>query len=130
MVFVGLLFLVLFSYAYHLALAIAILTLILLGILYSQHQSKAARVLYLFELTSQGRCTFDGETYYQLQLTSRLSFVGCWLNLIPAIECNMSDDKKNKQIFIYRDSLSEQDFSRISRILKSLASNSEEVNQV
>jgi hypothetical protein len=129
-VFASLLFLVLFSYAYHVALAIAIFTSIILGILYSQQQDKSARVLYQFELTSQGMCTFDGESYYQLQLNSRLSFLGCWLNFISTIEGSMPSDKRVKKIFIYRDSLSEQDFSRISRILKSLTSNSVEINQV
>ena len=134
-VFIFLLLLLHFSYAYYLALAIASLTLTVLSILFTQQSTqkitqqftqqsdKQIRVLYQFELTSQGICTFDDEGYYQLQANSRCSFLGCWLTLMPITTKNTLFFGKYKQLFIFRDSLSEQDFSRLSRVLKGLASN-------
>ncbi len=123
-----LLLLLYFSYAYHLALVIAIFTLIVLGVLIAQQSAKQAKVEYQFELSQQGGCSFDGEVYYQLQTSSRLSFLGCWLTLVPVTAKSTLVVSKRKQLFIYRDSLCEQDFSRLSRVLKDLVPNTIRIN--
>lgn len=127
-VFFLLLLLLHFSYAYYLALAVATLTLIALSILYTQQHSKdnlkKAGFLYQFELSQQGLCSFDGSAYYQLQTSSRFSFLGCWLSLKPMAKSKVLPSKK-KQLFIYRDSLSKQDFSRLAQVLKNLANTKE-----
>jgi len=128
LVFMFLLLLLYFSYAYHLTLVIAVFTLVVLGVLMAQQKGRQVKVEYQFELTPQGICTFDGETYFQLQTSSRLSFLGCWLTLIPITAKNTFLANKHKQLFIYRDSLCEQDFSRISRVLKDLGSSSISAN--
>ncbi len=117
-----LLLLLCFSYAYHLVLALAIFTMIVLGVLIAQKSGKQARVEYQFELSQQGVCTFDSNVYYQIQASSRLSFLGCWLKLVPVTAKSTLLVNKYKQLFIYRDSLCEQDFSRLSRLLKDLSS--------
>jgi len=84
----------------------------------TKQSNKQASLQYQFELTPQGVCTFNGAEYYQLQTNSRFSFLGCWLTLMPATAQNTLLKGKKKQLFIYRDSLSEQDFSRLSRAKK------------
>ncbi|MCW8833731.1 MAG: hypothetical protein OQK09_04810 [Colwellia sp.] len=122
-VFFLLLLVLYFSYAYFLALVVATLTLLVLGVLYSQqrtkHRQKDAKCLYQFELNQQGLCLFNGNEYYQLHASSRFSFFGCWLMLLPTTENKCSGDKA-KQLFIFRDSLTEQDFSRLSQVLRNL----------
>lgn len=93
--------------------------------IFTQQNAKQSKIAYQFDVTSQGLCTFDGDSYYQLQTSSRFSFLGCWLNLTPiTITAQKTpQESKTKQIFIYRDSLSEQDFSRLAWLLKSLSAN-------
>ncbi|MBL4941327.1 MAG: hypothetical protein JKY81_06630 [Colwellia sp.] len=77
-----------------------------------------------FELSDQGLCRFDENQHYQLQASSRLSFLGCWLILQPLSAVgsmfNEKNNKPNTQYFIYRDSLSEQDFSHLSKVIAQL----------
>ena len=80
-----------------------------------------------FELSNQGICSFDENIHYQLQTNSRLSFLGCWLSLQPVLADNVKvlDAKyntSNKQLFIYRDSLNQQDYARLSRVIRQLNS--------
>lgn len=137
-----------FTYAYHLALAIAVIGLVILGLLLPNKSAQAVicsnvNVLNIavssFELNSQGICSFDGNNYYQLQASSRFSFLGCWLVLqqltaqpltaqpITTVNSmfnakssiNKSNNTKTR-VFIYRDSLSNQDFSRLSTVISQL----------
>jgi len=120
-VFTLLLLLLYFSYAYHLALTIAVTTLAMISIVLAQQRGKQVKVIYQFELSQQGLCTFDGQRYYQLQANSRLSFLGCWLTLTSVTENSTRLASKYKQLFIYRDSLSQKDFSRLSLVLRKLS---------
>jgi len=119
-VFTLLLLLLYFSYAYHLALTIAAITLMIISIVLAQQHGKQAQVIYQFELSQQGLCTFDGKSYYQLQANSRLSFLGCWLTLTSVTENSTLLASKHKPLFIYRDSLSQKDFARLSLVLRKL----------
>lgn len=118
-----LLLLIFFTYAYHIALAVAVLTFLLLGVLPTKQSSKHVTVSQ-FELNSQGLCSFDGNKHYQLQASSRFSFLGGWLILQPVTTVhamfNVSNNKSKTMIFIYRDSLSKQDFSRLSNVISQL----------
>ncbi len=72
-----------------------------------------------FSIDSQGYCYFtkvvnEGtEIQYQtlkISTRSRVAFIGCWLYF-----------ENNSQHFFFRDSLSRQDFSRLARVIYSLA---------
>nr|WP_157825901.1 hypothetical protein [Colwellia sp. Bg11-28] len=67
----------------------------------------------------------DNETIsYQLLAESRLSFIGCWLVLMPNSSASAQHRTHGKgypkQFFIFRDSLHEQDFSRLARVINQL----------
>lgn len=116
-----------FTYAYQLALTHSVITTLLLGVWYSVQKSRRVTLFdekslaYQFEVTSQGLCTFDGKHDYQLQASSRLSFLGCWLYFVAA-PVSSNDVPKHKQLFIFKDSLSDQDFSRLSAVLEHIDS--------
>lgn len=69
---------------------------------------------------------------YQLQASSRFNFIGCWLIMIPnspATELQYKPAMNNecallnttpKKLFIFRDSITAQDFSRIANVIKQL----------
>ena len=118
-----LLLLIFFTYAYHLALAVAVMTFLLLGISLTR-KSFQYDTVSRFELNSQGLCSFEGNDHYQLQDNSRFGFLGCWLVLQPMTTVNSMLNVKNNNaktsFFIYRDSLSKQDFSRISKVISQL----------
>jgi len=125
-----LLLLLFFTYAYHVALAVAVLAFVLLSFLLAKQRSVHV-IVSRFELNSQGVCSFDGNKHYQLQANSRFSFLGCWLTLQPLTAqsitavgamFNTSNNNSNKMFFIYRDSLSNQDFSRLSNVISQLSS--------
>ncbi len=63
------------------------------------------------------------EMKFQLQASSRASFLGCRLVLTPQRNSStVTLDKKIKcqchKFFIFKDSLTSQDFARLSRIIK------------
>ncbi|MDO6506714.1 hypothetical protein Q4506_07590 [Colwellia sp. 4_MG-2023] len=112
----------LFTYAYHLALVVIVLTLFLFGFWLSSKSVQCVTDVN-FELSKAGICSLKGNDY-QLSKSSRFSFLGCWLILQPITKVSLmlDDDKvsKNKALFIYRDSLSEQDFSRLVTVITQL----------
>ena len=118
-----LLMLVFFTYAYHLALSIAVGFAVLLGLLKANVNEPQA-IVSTFEINAQGVCAFEDNSHYQVQANSRFSFLGCWLVLqaLPSNTLLLSEanNRPKKLFFIYRDSLSKHDFSRISRIITQL----------
>lgn len=118
-----LLVLIFFTNAYHLALTIAVFVIVLVGLLLVKQNNQQV-IVSRFELTRQGVCSFDDKVDYQIQRSSRLSFLGGWLILQPmplaSTMFNAKDNDSNKLIFIYRDSLSKQDFSRIAQVINQL----------
>ena len=119
----SLLLLIFFTYHYHIALAIAALVMMLIGGLLVK-KSNHLQIISTFELGYQGRCTFHNEGDYQLQENSRFSFLGCWLILqpVPTISTvfNAKNNNSTTLFFIFRDSLSKQDFSRLSQVITQL----------
>ena len=125
----ALLLLTFFTYAYYLSLTIAVFGVGLLGFLLAK-QCKQQVVISTFDLTDQGQCLFEDEGNYQLHVSSRCSFLGCWLVLQPisAVGTLFVAKKfvaKNKRVkklfFIYRDSLSRHDFSRLAKVIAQLS---------
>ena len=53
-------------------------------------------------------------TQYQMHLNSRIGFLGCWLCLINEQE----KQTKSDTIFIFKDSVSEESYSRLCRVIK------------
>ncbi len=115
--------LLLLTYAYHLAVVIIVLTLFIFGLWVSNKPVEFITDVN-FELSREGDCSFKGSDHYQLQESSRFSFLGCWLILQPKTPANLifNDNQayKNKTLFIYRDSLSKQDFSRLATVIAQL----------
>jgi hypothetical protein len=117
---ITLLIILFFTYAYHLALAIAVVVCILCS-LYLANKKPSCIIVSKFELDSHGLCIFNGENHYQLQAGSRFSFLGCWLYLRPTTSShtiyNTCEKSNTENLFIFRDSLSKQDFSRVSKAI-------------
>ncbi|MCP4989976.1 MAG: hypothetical protein GY928_29190 [Colwellia sp.] len=118
------LLLVSFSYAYVLALIIIVCCLISISLYLSIENNE--HFAYYLTISTDGLLTIkNGDLSYQLQETSRLGFIGCWLVLQPSATL-ISPSKINTrftptQIFIFRDSLSEQDYSRLVSVIKQLS---------
>ena len=112
-----------FSYAYHIVLTIAVFFMVLLSLLLALPNSQQV-IISRFELNNQGQCSFEDESYYQLLANSRHSFLGVWLVLQPIHAVNARLNSKNistkKLVFIYRDSLTKQDFSRLTQVIAQL----------
>lgn len=108
------------TYAYHQVLVIAIVAVLLIS-LFRRSENNQQQSILTFELTSQGQCLFDDQTCYQIQASSRQSFLGCWLvlQLLPnnQVFSNAKNSNPNRLLFIFRDSLSSQDFSRLSNVI-------------
>lgn len=118
-----LIILVSFSYAYVMALVLIISSLISISV-YISFENKTPFTYYL-TISTQGLLTIKNEGMtYQLLATSRLSFIGCWLVFRPSPPLNPSSKVASQpmptQLFIFRDSLSEQDYSRLVSVLKQL----------
>jgi len=76
-------------------------------------------------LTNTGCLTFkNDQVSYQLLVDSRLSFIGCWLVMIPSSPINSARSKLSqhapKQLFIFKDSIGGKDFSRLVNIIRQL----------
>ena len=119
----GLLLLTFLSSAYHIALTIAVFALVVLSLLLALPNSHQV-IISRFELKIQGQCSFEDKSHYQLQASSRYSFLGVWLVLQPMSALNTMFQAKNNGtktlLFIYRDSLTKQDFSRLAHVISQL----------
>ena len=114
-----------------LAQSVAVLAIIGLSVFLSANNTKPIRNTLIF--TSTGSLQFSAETTelngihltpitYQLLTDSRFSFIGLWLIMQPNDTPLLSNSLKTSttQLFIFRDSVSQQDFSRIANIIKKL----------
>ena len=122
-IFIFLVMLVSFTFSYILAQALAAVSIIALSLFLSM--SKKNRLTSSFILTNTGSIRFNNEeASYQLLAGSRLSFIGCWLVMrqnVPAVFLPKDLlEKIPKQLFIFRDSINEQDYSRIASVIKQL----------
>ena len=122
-IFIFLVMLVSFTFYYIQAQALAVVSIIALSLFLSM--SKKNRLTSSFILTNTGSIRFNNEdASYQLLAGSRLSFIGCWLVMsqnVPAVFLPKDlFETMPKQLFIFRDSINEQDYSRIARVIKQL----------
>jgi 3'-phosphoadenosine 5'-phosphosulfate sulfotransferase (PAPS reductase)/FAD synthetase len=102
---------------------IAVVSIIWLSLFLSSSDEKPLSTS--LTLTDTGSIYLNNEQIsYQLLADSRLSFIGCWLVMIPNVPLHTLRNKVAKtipkQLFIFRDSINEQDFSRITRVIKQL----------
>ena len=122
-IFICLVMLVIFTFYYILAQTVAAASIIALSLFLSI--SKKNPLTSSFILTNTGSIRFNNEeASYQLLAGSRLSFIGCWLVMsqnVPAVFLPKDlFETMPKQLFIFRDSINEQDYSRIARVIKQL----------
>ncbi len=109
---------------------------------YQQKNDKTKAQLSRFTLDVEGQCQLNFQYHLQeytvektLSCHSRSSFIGCWLyfekdnpsltSLARSPSTLLASSKANslsinKSIFLFKDSLSEQDFARLARIIKEL----------
>ena len=77
-------------------------------------------------LHDNGLIDYDSQTSFSLHINSRIGWFGCWLILINElktdeqkinIKSRSTYKKKSKSIklFIFKDSLSSQDYARLTR---------------
>lgn len=127
------------TYAYQFVLVIVVLTITLISIFIA---NKRVRQLTFIQFTVDefSICSFEyrrektvvsaiaEKKQFQLLASSRYSFFGCWLQMSPLSNLSSSallsyainKKPKNKWLFIYRDSLSAQDFSRLTQVIRKL----------
>jgi len=113
-----------FSYAYLLALVILITSLLYISIYFSLDNNES--FTHYLTITTDGLVTIDNnKAPYQLLATSRISFIGCWLSFQPSSglinPLKKTPQVTSRQLFIFRDSLSGQDFARLVSVLKKIS---------
>lgn len=142
-VFLSLLLIVYLTYAYQLVLTMAVLTITLLSVLIVKRNQKPLTSCQMI-LDEKGVCSFensanntlnevvDSKEQFQLLSSSRYSFFGCWLHMTPLanhtsslyLSNGINKSDKKRCLFIYRDSLTAEGFSRLSHVIRTLAQSS------
>lgn len=133
------------TYAYQFLLVIVVLTITFMSILIAKKSNEQLTTLqftldeyhvYSFEDLLENTIinNVSRKEHFQLLASSRYSFFGCWLHMAPLSNLSLATaaplsytiNKKGqkKWLFIYRDSLSAQDFSRLSQIIRKLTDTS------
>jgi hypothetical protein len=131
------------TYAYLFVLVSVVFIITLLGLFFVQKKNDQLPTLQII-VDELGICSFETiiekkvesdndlkeqqKEQFQLLSGSRYSFLGCWLYLTPLSSLYSSEfltswiNKKpeKKRLFIYRDSLSADDFSKLSRVIRNL----------
>ena len=131
------------TYAYQFVLVIAVLAITLMSILIAK-KGNGQLTNVQFTVDEYSICSFEcpldnkaentvvsnvsRKEEFQLLASSRYSFWGCWLHMESLSNLSSSaflsyainKKSKNKWLFIYRDSLSTQDFSRLSQAIRQL----------
>lgn len=138
-IFFSLLLVSYLTYAYQLVLVTAVLTITALSILITKQRNGQLTTLQII-LDEQGICSFkdilggavestdEMKEEFQLLSSSRYSFFGCWLHMTPlsnmyppkSLLYATNERSEKKRLFIYRDSLSSKDFSRLSQVIRKL----------
>lgn len=135
------------TYAYQFVLVIAGLTITLMSVFIARKKNGQLTKLQ-FTVDEYSICSFEyplenkaentvvsnvsRKEQFQLLASSRYSFFGCWLHMAPFSHLSSSallsyainKKPKNKWLFIYRDSLSTKEFSRLSQVIRKLKNTS------
>lgn len=134
-IFIGLLLISYATYAYHLVLAVAVLTLTVVSFLIATNKPVQLTKLQvtldedgIFSIVNNYNKTTGNslqvKEQFQLLVNSRYSFFGCWLYMSP-LPITINKKTPIKYLFIYRDSLSAEDFSRLSQVIRKLKDTTE-----
>jgi hypothetical protein len=73
-----------------------------------------------FIIGNEGKCILAEHQTFQLDVHSRVGWFGCWLVLTSTSSVAVSHEKVVRHLFLFKNSVSLQDYSRISRIIKRL----------
>lgn len=139
-IFLSLLLISYLTYAYQLVLGIAVLTITLVSTLIIK-RNQTQLTMYQMVLNENGVCSFEFSTkdapksnayskeQFQLLASSRYSFFGCWLHMetLPNLSSSqyipnaINKSHKKRWLFIYRDSLTAEGFSRLSHVIRTQA---------
>lgn len=87
------------------------ITSIVLGRFYYQYTKLS--IINNIEVLLSGICQFDQYNQWKIAGNSRINWLGCYLVLVS----NNSEKKLKQTLFIYRDSVSKKDYSRLCRII-------------
>jgi len=120
---VSLVALVSFSFHYVIAQSLAIVSTIFAGIFVTIDNDEPFTQSIIIS-TRGALCLDNDKVNYQLLATSRFSFIGFWLVMLPGNTTNNRQittiQSSPKRLFIFKDSVSKQDFSRLARVIKQL----------
>ncbi len=137
-VFFSLLLISYTTYAYQFVLVIAVITITIMSILIAKQRNEQLTrfqvivnengvCLFEYMLENTDECTVNSKESFQLLTSSRYSFFGCWLYMVPLSNLSSSgflpntiNKNRKKRLFIYRDSLSAENFSRLAQIIRKL----------
>jgi len=117
----------------------AVLTITLLSVLIVNRNQKPLSSCQMI-LDEKGVCSFessanntlnevvDSKEQFQLLSGSRYSFFGCWLQMTALphhtsslyLPNGINKSDKKRWLFIYRDSLTAEGFSRLSHVIRNL----------
>lgn len=78
----------------------------------------AINTLKKFEISDEGNCVFSVDEQYTITNKSRISWYACELNLFTSKNELQNKFRKNKQLIIYQDACSKEDYARVCRIIK------------
>lgn len=129
------------TYAYLFVLVSVIFIITLLSLFSTKKKNEQLSTLQII-VDELGVCSFENiiekkaesdkdlkeKEQFQLLSSSRYSFLGCWLYLVPLSNLYSSSfligrlgtKPEKKRLFVYRDSLSAEDFSKLSRVIRNL----------
>jgi hypothetical protein len=130
-----------FTYAYQFALMVVVVILTIMGVVVAKRENRQPISLHVifdesgifsFEEPpkNKGESTRVEKKQFQLLSSSRYSFFGCWLHIeplsntyfSPRLPDGMNKIFNRKWLFIYRDSLTAEEFSRLSQIIRKIKS--------
>lgn len=138
-VFISLLWIGYATYAYQFILMIGILTVAIISALIAMPNHKQPTKFHI-ALNDQGVCSFehtldykvanltDKKEQFQLLASSRYSFFGCWLHVVSLSNLTLPElspktinqQSQKKWLFIYRDSLDTENFSQLTKVIRTL----------
>jgi len=100
-----------------------IVTLLIISLIINKTLEKTRHSLYggeynHFTLDNNGKCTFYNLREFQLDVSSRVGWFGCWLVLVPALKIKQNNPKQ--YLFLFSSSVSALDYSRISRVIRKI----------
>jgi len=112
-----------FSYAYSSVLVTIIASLFFISIYLCQDNLEP--FTHYLTITKDGLVKRNNEKMiYQLLGQSRLGFIGCWLSLqqstVSGNSLNKTGNVASRKLFIFRDSLGEQDYARLMSVLQQI----------